>query len=108
MPGLENVSDNAQANRMASAADLRSSLRPGYSLTRGQGATNGTHPRVKSRADINRKESTKKETHIRKIQNDNITFRVTTDLKKRLTEFCLENDLHNSAVLHQRDTSRSI
>jgi hypothetical protein len=65
------------------------------------GATDGTHPRVKSRADVNRKESTKKETHIRKIQNDNFTFRVTTDLKKRLTEFCLENDLHNSAVLRQ-------
>lgn len=38
---------------------------------------------------------------MRKIQNDNITFRVTTDLKSRLTEFCLENDLHNSAVLRQ-------
>ena len=38
---------------------------------------------------------------MRKIQNDNITFRVTTDLKKRLTEYCLENDLHNSAVLRQ-------
>jgi hypothetical protein len=29
---------------------------------------------------------------MQKIQNDNITFRVTTDLKSRLTEFCLEND----------------
>ena len=38
---------------------------------------------------------------MRKIQNDNITFRVTTDQKKRLTEYCLENDLHNSAVLRQ-------
>ena len=38
---------------------------------------------------------------MRKIKNDNITFRVTTDLKSRLTEFCLENDLHNSAVLRQ-------
>jgi hypothetical protein len=38
---------------------------------------------------------------MRKIQNDNITFRVTTDLKSRLTEFCLDNDLHNSAVLRQ-------
>jgi hypothetical protein len=38
---------------------------------------------------------------MRKIQNDNITFRVTTDLKSRLTEFCLENDLHNSSVLRQ-------
>jgi hypothetical protein len=36
---------------------------------------------------------------MRKIQNDNITFRVTNDLKSRLTEFCLENDLHNSSVL---------
>ena len=38
---------------------------------------------------------------MRKIQNDNITFRITTDFKSRLTEFCLENDLHNSAVLRQ-------
>ena len=38
---------------------------------------------------------------MRKIQNDNITFRVTNDLKSWLTEFCLENDLHNSAVLRQ-------
>ena len=38
---------------------------------------------------------------MRKIQNDNITFRVATDLKSRLTEFCCENDLHNSAVLRQ-------
>ena len=38
---------------------------------------------------------------MRKIQNDNITFRITTDLKSRLTEFCLKNDLHNSAVLRQ-------
>jgi len=38
---------------------------------------------------------------MRKNQSDNITFRVTTDLKKRLTEYCLENDLHNSAVLRQ-------
>ena len=36
---------------------------------------------------------------MRKIQNDNITFRITTDLKRRLTEYCLENDLHNPAVL---------
>ena len=34
---------------------------------------------------------------MRKIQ----TFRVATDLRKRLTEYCLENDLHNSAVLRQ-------
>ena len=27
---------------------------------------------------------------MRKIQNDNITFRVTNDLKSRLTEFCLD------------------
>lgn len=38
---------------------------------------------------------------MRRIQNDNITFGVTTGLKKRLTEFCIENDLHNSAVLRQ-------
>ena len=33
---------------------------------------------------------------MRKIQIDNITFRVTTDLKSRLTEFCLENDLRQA------------
>ena len=33
---------------------------------------------------------------MRKIQNTNISFRATTDLKQRLTDFCLENDLHNS------------
>ena len=36
---------------------------------------------------------------MRKIQNANISFRVTNDLKERLTEFCLDNDLHNSFVL---------
>jgi hypothetical protein len=56
---------------------------------------------VKSAANLNRKETAIKKDHMRKIQNDNITFRVTTDLKSRLTEFCLENDLHNSAVLRQ-------
>ena len=38
---------------------------------------------------------------MRKIQNTNITFRATADLKKRLTNFCLENDLHNSSVIRQ-------
>lgn len=38
---------------------------------------------------------------MRKIQNTNITFRATTDLKQRLTDYCLENDLHNSAVIRQ-------
>ncbi len=38
---------------------------------------------------------------MRKIQNANITFRVTGDLKHRLTEYCLENDCHNSAVIRQ-------
>jgi len=39
---------------------------------------------------------------MRKIQNTNISFRATTeDLKKRLTNFCLENDLHNSSVIRQ-------
>ena len=33
---------------------------------------------------------------MRKIQNTNISFRATTDLKQRLTNYCLENDLHNS------------
>ena len=33
---------------------------------------------------------------MRKIQNTNISFRATTDLKQRLTDYCLENDLHNS------------
>ena len=34
---------------------------------------------------------------MRKIQNTNISFRATTDLKQRLTDYCLENDLHNSS-----------
>ena len=38
---------------------------------------------------------------MRKIQNTNISFRATEDLKKRLTNFCLENDLHNSSVIRQ-------
>ena len=38
---------------------------------------------------------------MRKIQNTNISFRATVDLKKRLTDFCLENDLHNSNVIRQ-------
>ena len=36
-----------------------------------------------------------------KIQNTNISFRATTDLKQRLTDYCLENDLHNSSVIRQ-------
>ena len=36
---------------------------------------------------------------MRKIQNANITFRVTNDLKERLTEYCLQNDCHNSVVV---------
>jgi hypothetical protein len=38
---------------------------------------------------------------MRKIQNTNISFRATTDLKQRLTDYCLENDLHNSNVIRQ-------
>ena len=38
---------------------------------------------------------------MRKIQNTNITFRATTDLKQRLADYCLENDLHNSSVIRQ-------
>ncbi len=38
---------------------------------------------------------------MRKIQNTNISFRATNDLKKRLTDFCLENDQHNSSVIRQ-------
>ena len=38
---------------------------------------------------------------MRKIQNTNISFRATTGLKQRLTEYCLENDLHNSSVIRQ-------
>jgi predicted transcriptional regulator len=38
---------------------------------------------------------------MRKIQNTNISFRATTDLKQRLTDYCLENDLHNSSVIRQ-------
>ena len=36
---------------------------------------------------------------MRKIQNANITFRVTNELKERLTEYCLQNDCHNSVVV---------
>ena len=38
---------------------------------------------------------------MRKIQNSNISIRVTSDLKERLTEFSLENDVHCSAVIRQ-------
>ena len=38
---------------------------------------------------------------MRKIHNTNISFRATTDLKQRLTDYCLENDLHNSNVIRQ-------
>ena len=38
---------------------------------------------------------------MRKIQNTNISFRATTDLKQRPTDYCLENDLHNSNVIRQ-------
>ena len=38
---------------------------------------------------------------MRKIQNTNISFRATTDLKQRLTDYCLEYDLHNSNVIRQ-------
>ena len=38
---------------------------------------------------------------MRKIQNTNISFRDTSDLKRRLTDFCIENDLHNSNVIRQ-------
>ncbi len=38
---------------------------------------------------------------MRKIQNTNISFRATTGLKQRLTDFCLENGLHNSSVIRQ-------
>lgn len=38
---------------------------------------------------------------MRKIQNTNISFRATTDLKQRLTDYCVEHDLHNSNVIRQ-------
>lgn len=38
---------------------------------------------------------------MRKIQNANMSFRTTTDLKKRLSQFCEENDLHGSLVIRQ-------
>ena len=38
---------------------------------------------------------------MRKIQNTNISFRATTDLKQRLMDYCLENDQHNSSVIRQ-------
>ncbi len=38
---------------------------------------------------------------MRKIQNTNISFRATEDLKQRLTDYCLENYMHNSNVIRQ-------
>ena len=38
---------------------------------------------------------------MRKIQNTTISFRVTSDLKERLTRFCEANDFHNSFVIRQ-------
>ncbi len=38
---------------------------------------------------------------MRKIQTTNISFRATDELKRRLTKFCEENDLHNSFVIRQ-------
>ena len=38
---------------------------------------------------------------MRKIQTTNISFRATDNLKRRLTEFCIEHDLHNSIVIRQ-------
>ena len=38
---------------------------------------------------------------MRKIQNTNISFRATERPETRLTDFCLENDLHNSNVIRQ-------
>ncbi len=74
---------------------------PGDATANGPRHTNGLHPKTKSGANINREKSkpTKKVMHMRKIQNTNISFRVTTDLKQRLADYCLENDLHNSNVI---------
>jgi predicted transcriptional regulator len=38
---------------------------------------------------------------MRKIQTTNISFRATENLKRKLTNFCVENDLHNSIVIRQ-------
>ncbi len=38
---------------------------------------------------------------MRKIQNANISFRATDELKRRLSQFCEANDLHNSFVIRQ-------
>jgi len=38
---------------------------------------------------------------MRKIQNTNVSFRATTDLKQRLTDYCLKKDLNNSSVIRQ-------
>ena len=38
---------------------------------------------------------------MRKIQTTNISFRATDGLKRRLTNFCVEHDLHNSIVIRQ-------
>jgi hypothetical protein len=39
---------------------------------------------------------------MRKIQTTNISFRATDNLKRRLTNFCIEHDLHNSIVIRQQ------
>ena len=38
---------------------------------------------------------------MRKIQNTNLSIRLTSDLKKRLIEFSLQHDLHSSFVIRQ-------
>lgn len=38
---------------------------------------------------------------MRKIQNENLSIRLTSNLKKRLIDFSLQHDLHTSCVIRQ-------
>ena len=38
---------------------------------------------------------------MRKIQDSNISLRISENLKKTLTEFSLRNELHSSSVIRQ-------
>jgi len=38
---------------------------------------------------------------MRKIQDSNISLRISKNLKKRLTDFSLQYDLHSSSVIRQ-------
>ena len=38
---------------------------------------------------------------MRKIQDETLTFRLSTGLRKQLTKFCEEHDFHSSFVVRQ-------